>query len=148
MYKSFYYIWKTNYKSCQIMYKFNIIICIRTVKYPYFISSLCTVAYVTLDLLLFEGFLWLPLWMQWGITFSSALYRVRKKRLVCVVFSFKSEKYKIMCGIVTCHNLHVTWVNVQIAFKGSKLLWHVTCHQPSPRFLYFDGRFCKLPTIL
>ena len=32
------------------MYKLNISICIRTVKYSYFISSLCYVAYVTLDL--------------------------------------------------------------------------------------------------
>ena len=32
------------------MYKLNIIICIRSVKYSYFISSLCNVGYVTLDL--------------------------------------------------------------------------------------------------
>ena len=55
---------------------------------------------------------------------SPALFRVRKKRLVCVVFSFKSEKYKIMCVIVICHNLHVTWVN-----QGEQLA--MTCYMPS-----------------
>ena len=84
----FLFIWKTNNKSCQIIWRIKTSTCIGYILVVCVILSSLHV-YHTLPASWLHRYLW-KIWMQWSIALSSVFYRGREKHLL-IVLSFNSQ---------------------------------------------------------